>query len=284
MNRVHWTIALSAFIGIALAAGPAAAVIIINPVDGFGDPQYQSASGPNGDTNVGDAGRTVAVTAGLVSPSGRSIFVEKTTGSANVNLRVESLDDDTDGTFNVSRASGIGGRVLVQWDGGTLDTDAPGAFDPLNNLTHLLGAGAGINLTAGGADGLAVRVLNADLATQQLTITLFGPDNTVASEQSVVLPSVVPPGAYDALFPLAGFTLRSGASSIPNPNAIYAITLAITGPSGADLTLDLLGTYAAPEPATVSLFGLGGVALLARSRRRWNHRAAVGDGKLPHIA
>lgn len=262
--------ALAAAILTAFVVSPAAAVVIINPVDNFGDAQYQSASGPNGDNNVGDVGRTVGVTSGLVSPSGRSVFVEKTAGSTNVNLKVEALDNSIDGAFSVSRASGIGGRVLIQWDGGTLDTDAPAAYDPLSNLTFLLNGGSGIDLTAGGATGLAMRVLDADLVGQQLKITLFGANSTEASEQVVALPSVIPPGTYDALFPFAGFALRSGAISLPNPNAIKAITLAITGPNGADVTLDLLGTYAVPEPATAGLFGLGAAAAIARLRRRRN--------------
>jgi hypothetical protein len=119
---------------------------------------------------------------------------------------------------------------------------------------------------------LAIKVLSADLANQQLTLTLFGANSTVASEQSVLLPSVIPPGTFDATFPFAGFALRGGAVSIPNPNSIRAITLAITGPNGADITLDLLGTYIVPEPAAASLFGIGAVAILARARRRWNSR------------
>lgn len=274
MNRTALAVCTSVFACIALAASPAAAVIVINPVDAFGDAQYQSASGANGSNNSASAGRTVAVTSGLVSASsGRSIFVEKTAGSSNVGLKVESLDDDTENTFNVSRATGISGNVLLQWDGGTLDADAPTAFDPTSNLTHGLGTGAGIDLTAGGADGLLIKVLSADLAGQTLQLTLFGANGTVASDQSVTLPSVIPPGTLDALFPFAGFALRTGAGSLPNPNAIYAMTLAITGPAGADVTLGSFSTYAVPEPAALTLFGLGSAAMLACSRRRRSRRA-----------
>jgi hypothetical protein len=269
MMRVFSAASLSMLFCIALAATPAAAIVIVNPIDTFGDAQYQAASGPNGDNNILDAGRTVIVNSGLVASSGRSVFVEKTAGSVDVGKKVEAVVSNIDGSFSVSRASGIGGRVLVQWDGGTLDADAPAAFDPLSNLTHQLNGGSGIDLTAGSAVGLSIRVLDADLAGQQLTLTLFGVDNKVASEQSVVLPSVVPPGSFDALFPFVGFTQLGSALSSPNPNQIYAITLAITGPAGADVTLDLLGTYThAPEPGSASLLGLGGVALLARARRR----------------
>lgn len=269
MSRMSLAIVTSVLTCAALAASPAAAVIIINPVDNFGDMQYQWASGPNGSNNTAQAGRTVPVSGGngLVAPSGRSVFVEKVAGSNSAFMRVEALDDNLDGTFNVSRASGIGGNVLLQWDGGTADSDAPIVFNPNSNLTHLLGGGAGIDLSAGGADGLLIRVLDADLANQTLQLTLFGVNGTVASEQSVILPTVIPPGTFDALFPFAGFSLRAGASSLPNPNAIYAITLAVTGKNGADITLDTLGTYVVPEPAALTMFGLGTAALVATARR-----------------
>ena len=254
-------------------SSPASAVTIVDSIDGFGDAQYEFASGANNSNASG----TVVVSAGLVAPSGRSVYVEKTAGSNNVNLRVEALDDDIDTAFSVSRASNIQGNVLLQWDGDTTDAGAPAAFNPLSNLSFLLGGGAGIDLTNGNALGILVRILAADLAGQQLRITLFGADATVASEQLVNLPTVVPPGSFDALFPFLGdgnndgfndgFTLRAGAASTPNPNAIRAFTMSITGPTGSDLTIDLLGTYV-PEPATASMFGFATLAVMARLRRR----------------
>jgi hypothetical protein len=247
----------------AWAATQAQAVIVVSPIDGFGDSQYEFASGANGSSNSG----TVGVTAGLVSPSGRSVYVEKTAGSTNVNLKIEALDDDGDATFSVSRASNIAGNVLLQWDGDTTDLGAPAAFDPLSNLSFLLNGGAGIDLTAGGALGILVQVVAADLAGQQLRLVLFGADATVAMEQTVVLPPVVPPVTFDALFPFAGFVQSGFAASTPNPNAVRAITLSITGPGGSDITLDLLGTYLVPEPATASMFGVGAIVVVTRLRR-----------------
>ncbi len=267
-----WAV-LSCFF-VAWMASPASAVIVVDSIDGFGDNQYEAASGGNGGFDSG----SVVVTSGLVAPSPRGVYVEKTSGSNNVNLKVEVVDDDFDTTFSVSRASNIGGHVLIQWDG---DASAPIAFNPLSNLSHLLGGGAGINLTGGGALGILVRVLAADLAGQQLRFTLFGANGTVASEQYVTLPTVVPPGIYDALFPFVGdsnndgnndgFTLRAGAATLPNPNAIRAMTLAITGPVGSDLTIDLLGIYV-PEPAAAGMFGLGAVAILGRLQRSRSRR------------
>lgn len=209
------------------------------------------------DTTANGAGVFGSVVDGAVFKGNRDLYVEKT-------LPVGTSSDITAmseaGAFSVNRDSGVGGNVLLQWDD---DAVAPAAFDPESNLSFLLG---GVDLTASAGIGIVVKILNAEVTTQTLHFTLWGADDTVASELALSLPSTAPP-SYDLFFPFANFTAVGGKSAV-NPASVNAITLAITGTNGADLTIDLVGTYAAPEPATAGMFGLSAVAILTRLRRK----------------
>ena len=231
---------------------PALAVVI----DPFDVDQVESDG-----TGGGDSG--TAASLGIIGGK-RGVYVGKTSGPASASFVIKAVDDGTGGTFSVSRDSGTGGHALVQWDG---DDTAPTAFDPTSNLSFLLddGAGAaGYDLTAGGTLGILVKVLVADVAGQTLEFKLFSDDATEVSTQSYALVGTAPP-TIDVLFPWAGF---AGTADLAG---VKAITLAITGPVGSDLTIDLLGTYV-PEPATAGIFGLGAIAILGRLRRSRSRR------------
>jgi hypothetical protein len=195
------------------------------------------------------------------------VYVEKTTPAPPppTSGEVEALAEN--GTFSVSRDSGIGGNVLVQWDG---DAVAPAAFDPTSNLSFLLDDGvgvAGFDLTAGGGLGILIKVLVADVVGQSVTLRLYSDDATQVSVQTHVLAATAPPD-YDLLFPWAGF------AGTANPTRVKAITMSVSGPPGSDLTMDLIGTYV-PEPATATMFSLGAFAMFARLRHQRRRRLAA---------
>lgn len=246
-------------VGVAASVGsamPAHAVPIATMLDDYDVHQYVS-------TPAGINALAADAVMGSMVGGYRGAFVQKTSGSSSEFLRVEALDDTTDGasTFNVSRSSQIGGVALLQWDG---DNNPPNAFNPTSSLNT---SSAIVDLTSNSSAGIVIRMLSADLAGQQLTINLFGvggdPNLVSRAQQTVVLPSIA--GATDILFPWANFAeIGFGALDYTN---VSAITLSITGPVGSDLTMDYIATYV-PEPASVSILTMGAAALVTHSLRK----------------
>lgn len=247
-----------------LAVGHASNSYAVTLIDDFNDDQFLHASGA--DLNF-DAG--TATNAGILGLN-RGGIVQKTGGSTKETKEIKIDVDSSISTFTLSRDAGIEGQGLVQWDGGLL---APSSLDPRSNLSFLLGGGLGFDLTAGGSAGIAVRILAADIAGQQLRFTLFGANNTIASDAVVNVPIIVGP-AQTIQIPWASFSqtlITNGAvfnaAAAANPTQVFAITMGITGPDDADLSIDFVSTYV-PEPASGLLLGIGGILGLVRLTRR----------------
>jgi len=238
-------------------------------IDKFADDQFAVASGVPGSVSA-PPGSVPAGVAGNILGGFRDLFVEKLLGSNKLSKTVKGDVDASTQTFTLSRDGGIGGRGMLQWEG---DGFAPIAFDPRSNLSFLLGGGSAVDLTTGGEVGLLLRVLGADLPGQQVRITLFGPNNTVASDAVVTLPAVNG-GPLNVQIPFASFSktlIANGAvfNAVTPALAtqVYAITMALTGPDSSDISIGQLSTYA-PEPTSAALFGLGIVGLLGLKRKR----------------
>jgi len=252
------------FLAILLAIGHATAASAVTTIDDFVDDQFVQAAGADG--TPGSDNATNAAIIGL----NRSVFIQKTGGSTKLTKAIKVDVDSSISTFTLSRDAGIDGQGLVQWDGGLVPASS---LDPRSNLSFQLGGGAGVNLTTGGSLGILVRVTEADIAGQQLRFTLFGANNTIASDAVVNVPVIVGPPQLIQI-PWASFTqtlIANGAvfnaSAAANPNQVFAITMGITGPDDADVSLDFVSTYV-PEPASAVLLGIGGIACLARFNRK----------------
>jgi hypothetical protein len=165
------------------------------------------------------------------------------------------------GTVSFSSDSGTTGWGRVVWDG--LDDDSP--------ASALLG---GVDLTASGGTTILLRA-TADLGAT-LWLTLF--DGSASATSSVAVPAatILFTDFFIALASFAGVDLTS----------IDRIELAIAGAGGptsalganTDVSVDLVGVVSPiPEPATISLFGLGLATLAGLARRRRARTSSIPD-------
>lgn len=141
------------------------------------------------------------------------------------------------GTFTFSNDNGIGGQATIQWDGGT------DAGDPGTLVTTGLG---GVDLLAASADRFILDVLTADLGFPfQLRAT-----DMVGGDFTIDLVSAGP-GTFEipfAAFVGVDFSQIGSLSAVINTGGD---TLAL------DLSVASIVTNQVPEPAVLSLLGLG---------------------------
>lgn len=141
------------------------------------------------------------------------------------------------GTFTFSNDNGIGGQATIQWDGGA------DAGDPGTLVTTGLG---GVDLLAASADRFILDVLTADLGFPfQLRAT-----DMVGGDFTIDLVSAGP-GTFEipfAAFVGVDFSQIGSLSAVINTGGD---TLAL------DLSVASIVTNQVPEPAVLSLLGLG---------------------------
>ncbi|MEN6459536.1 MAG: PEP-CTERM sorting domain-containing protein [Thermoguttaceae bacterium] len=141
-------------------------------------------------------------------------------------------------------------KLKVTWDG----SDSPGVLD------YALGA----NLTAAGQDRLQFDVAEVTGTGLTMTITVY----TDASHASTYT-SFVTAGTTGVLEVTYASFASSGTSGAANFSNIGAIVLEFNGAghSGSDITISQIET-AVPEPSTIAMAAVCGLALMGLSRRR----------------
>lgn len=213
-----------------------------------------------------DTSQTLSVAAGGVNPTSvqgfvatgansigslRDVVLTRTSGLGAMDFIVNEVG--VEGVAQYNSSSAAAGNALLIWDG-----NGNGLVDPT-------GLG-GVDLTDGGLNTLVQALVRSDLISP-MSMTIY----TSAGNFSTFAFSS--PGGGTGLpftvfnLPFVGFVPTGTGADFSN---VGAITLALTGPTGLDLQLDLLATSEIPEPATFLLSGtaLIGLAMLGRRYAR----------------
>jgi len=216
-----------------LGTTPAEAILI----DGFDAPQTQVANSAF-PTEGG-----VTLDAGILG--GESDWIAQyTSGPGSIVLTV---DAGGNGLLEAQADAGTLGGVAAFWDG--VDGTPFGA----------VGLGLGVDLTAGGADALAVTVVSN--ATEVLLgFNLFGTLGGISQGVIVVPGGIVSPTvltlAFASLTAGADLTDIGGIEMDVNPGTLVS--------AGPNIAIDLVETVAVPEPAALLLLLPGTAAALRR--------------------
>jgi hypothetical protein len=258
MRRIRVKSILAAVCLAAGASEPSSALVI----DDF-ETGAQSLSADS----IADASG-VAAGAGMVGGE-RDVILNQTSGSGEVDLTVDALDD---GLLVVDAESGTTGAAAVFWDG----VDG----NPFGGQNLVLG----LDLTAGGANALVIHVVsNASEATVQFN--LYTTQTDTVSLLAVIPGGIVAPTTVTLLFSGAS---TIGEGDLSDVNAIE-MDLQPSGEAGLDLALELVETATVPEPAAGLLLLAAGACARRRAGagraargRRGIPRSVPGASRWPH--
>lgn len=168
------------------------------------------------------------------------------------------------GFRQLTAAGGTGtlGTIGKVEDGALAYANSPSSAGSLSVIYDANGAGLdGVDLTDGGtATGILFSILYADLPTQYtITVTGSGVGPLTGTFPSGILE---PADAQDVYIDFAAF----GGGNFTNVSAIqFDFEPATTGIAGNDLILDSI-TTGVPEPSSIALLALGGLAMMRRRR------------------
>jgi uncharacterized repeat protein (TIGR01451 family) len=158
---------------------------------------------------------------------------------ANINLNGKS-----EGLLLLDATSSAEATYTLVWDG----TEGIASSTP--NLSPGLG---GVNLTAGGADHLRIKLNSLDLAGAKVKITVYSDATHFSSGEVDLIPRVSNGtasgnGETDYRFDFdgsgsGGFALGTGALGGADFTKVRGVVMTITVPSDVDARLDMLGAY-----------------------------------------
>jgi len=230
-------------LALAMVTGAASADVLI---DSFNLDQSVTVTGAGN-----EAGNEAGPDASTVIDGYRDMWAKVTSaGGGSITVAAGNSGAFTGLDLEVSLSTGTVANTVLTWDGN--DSDA----DPVNGIDY---TGLGNeDLTESGANtGILVQITSIDLGvtidltayTDSTNSSTIG--HTTSSSQSIFLP-------------FADFT---GTADFTD---IGAIQMKVSGTQDFDARIDLIKATedVIPEPATMSLLGLGLLAVLRRRRRK----------------
>lgn len=220
-----------------LAGNPAEALLI----DSFDAAQTQIAS--SGTPTAGG----VTVDAGILGGE-RDEIAQYSSGPGSVALTV---DAGGNGLLEVQADAATLGGGAVFWDG--VDGNPFGA----------VGLGLGADLTAGGANALAVTVVS-NATEVQLSFNLFGTLGGISQGAILVPGGIVSP----TVLTLAFASLTAGADLTDIGGIEMDVNPGVSVLAGPNVAIDRVETVQVPEPARLLLVLPGATAAAASLRRR----------------
>ena len=255
-----------------------------------------------GDLTAANSGFDLTPTAGVVDTDDAAVWVEQLVGTRFGDADLDGDVDTADVTVTIGAFTGDGGSSVIGWAGGSFDGDGDvDTADVTQVIGNFTGAVSGVQSLVASASVAAVGLaLNPDLIYDPDSGEVF-----IDADGAVILSfNLQSDGAFNAVFTqdeLNDDTLNvtglqdNTESAIGWVSALVAANLGYSGVENdpafigaildANLSLaDLEGLFTnnqwagpngttgvfdlvvVPEPTSVALLGLGGVALLRRRR------------------
>ncbi len=184
----------------------------------------------------------------------RDLYVNTGQVSGSGTRGISAFIDTSSGALIINNDSAVAGTAVVVWDGAHAITADP-RIDA-NIATSGLG---GVDFTLSpGSYGVLLDIPSIDLNVNA-TLDLW---DTSGQKASVTYSNL---STGSVVFTFADF-LNNNA--LLNLNQIGAIRLTVTGPAAWDGEFKLIGVTTTPEPATLTLFGLGLLGLRSVFRRQ----------------
>jgi hypothetical protein len=181
------------------------------------------------------------------------------------NALMGAIGRPTVGLLEIATSGNYGSQVHLQYDG----EDAVNGGEPGNPIVDVLGLG-GVDLSdAGASDRFRFNIVSAqsqDGVALEVSVTIRGQGDGIATAAGFA-PDSLTPSSYDLMF--SQFQYANGGTFESVIQSARSITFIFNPNSvpNADFMIDSIVTV--PEPSTVALLGMAGVAgVVYRLRKR----------------